>query len=198
MEHSKKFVLVPENQMQVMDHMSELDQQMKNILQNRDLPESEKATLYLQILQKYTNFSIERKVNSAAQEEEKEELNDEPLVKTEKDEIEEKVMNAAPVQYKDTAKDILQFLKGQNLLKWNDKGEIIYEEKIVPRTNIIHLVNDLLRNRKKAPIGQKMFHSVLKNLQFPQQFDVKKKLFRNENIVKKPVMYARKNAWIKL
>ncbi|GFY22695.1 hypothetical protein TNCV_2179561 [Trichonephila clavipes] len=64
MEFSKKFVLVPEERVQVTEHLSELDQRMKNILHNKDLTEEEKTILYLQVLQKYTYFSNENRRES--------------------------------------------------------------------------------------------------------------------------------------
>ncbi|GFS65493.1 hypothetical protein TNIN_417611 [Trichonephila inaurata madagascariensis] len=64
MEFSKKFVLVPEERVQVTEHLSELDQRMKNILHNKDLTEEEKTILYLQVLQKYTHFSNENRKES--------------------------------------------------------------------------------------------------------------------------------------
>ncbi|GFW54299.1 hypothetical protein TNCV_3702601 [Trichonephila clavipes] len=64
MEFSKKFVLVPEERVQVTEHLSELDQRMKNILHNKDLTEEEKTILYLQVLQEYTHFSNENRRES--------------------------------------------------------------------------------------------------------------------------------------
>ncbi|GFV82350.1 hypothetical protein TNCV_3443401 [Trichonephila clavipes] len=62
--HCKQFVLVPEERVQVMEHLSELDQCMKNILHDKDLTEEEKTILYLQVLQKYTHFSNENRRES--------------------------------------------------------------------------------------------------------------------------------------
>ena len=83
MKFSKKLVLVPEDRVQVTEHLSELDQRMQNILKNKNLSEDEKATLYLQILQKYTNFSIERTTQEPVSEPEIKTEEDEPIVKTE-------------------------------------------------------------------------------------------------------------------
>ncbi|KMQ81354.1 membrane protein, partial [Lasius niger] len=57
MEHSKKFVLLPIDRAQHFSdsHESELDLEMKKLL-NLKAPDSEKATLYKQILQKYVKF----------------------------------------------------------------------------------------------------------------------------------------------
>lgn len=201
MEHSRKLMLVPEDRLQAVEHMSELDKQMKHILQNKNLNESEKAILYLQILQKYTNFSVEKpspeKVPSEQLEAPIERPDVEPVIKTEKLDIEEKATSAAPRRYRDLVKDIFMFLKQQHLLQWSSKGELIYKDKLHPNTNIVLLVNDLLRNRKKAPIGRNVFLNALNEAKFPKHLDVNKKLYKNLKNVK-PIMYARRNEWIKI
>ncbi|GFW44691.1 uncharacterized protein TNCV_4482361 [Trichonephila clavipes] len=101
MEFSKKFVLVPEERVQVTEHLSELDQRMKNILHNKDLTEEEKTILYLQVLQKYTHFSNENRRESEpvpneaslSENQETESLKEnlkESVVKTEKEVFEKK------------------------------------------------------------------------------------------------------------
>lgn len=192
MEHSKKFILIPEDRAQLTEHLSELDQRMKSILLSKDLTESEKATLYLQILQKYT--AIGKKPEESIPETVKPPLED---VKKEVT-LEEKILNAAPIRLKDTAKDILDFLKNQSLLKWTGKGEIVYQNKIIPRTNIVALVSDLLRKRKNVPVGQNIFLNALRDLHFPSHLDVKNKMYNKHKIVK-PMMYARrKHSWMKI
>ena len=202
MEYSKKFVLIPEDRVQVTEHLSEMDQQMKSILQSKELTDSEKATLYLQILQKYTNFST-HKVNDMSEESAP---IAEPVVKQE-DDVEENTINMVPVRYKNIAKDILEYLRGHTLLEWNSKGEIIYKGEIIPHTNIAYLINELLRNKKKQSVkGFDVFINILGNIQFPMHLDVNKKLYKNENNAKnhfgngknvmKPIMYARKNTWL--
>ncbi|GFU58583.1 uncharacterized protein NPIL_83341 [Nephila pilipes] len=58
MEHTKKFVLVPEKRLRKFaeDRLSTLNKQMRAILQRKNITDEEKATLYLQILQKLVNF----------------------------------------------------------------------------------------------------------------------------------------------
>ena len=90
MEQSRNFLLVPEERLQTIKHMSEFNKQMKNILQNTNLTEIEKAIFYLQILQKYTNFSIEKPPPEQPDEPKEIEISVEPVIKIEKDDIEEK------------------------------------------------------------------------------------------------------------
>ncbi|GFW28892.1 hypothetical protein TNCV_202151 [Trichonephila clavipes] len=60
MEHTKKFVLVPEERLRQFAeiHLTDLDKEMHKILRKPNLSDQEKATLYTQILQKYTNFPL--------------------------------------------------------------------------------------------------------------------------------------------
>ncbi|GFW82400.1 uncharacterized protein TNCV_3818801 [Trichonephila clavipes] len=63
-DESLRVRTVPEERVQVTEHLSELDQRMKNILHNKDLTEEEKTILYIQVLQKYTHFSNENRRES--------------------------------------------------------------------------------------------------------------------------------------
>ncbi|GFT09158.1 uncharacterized protein TNCV_4105931 [Trichonephila clavipes] len=58
MEHIKKLMLVPEKRIRTFaqDQLSTLDKQMHTILQRKNITDEGKATLYLQILQKFVNF----------------------------------------------------------------------------------------------------------------------------------------------
>lgn len=201
MEYSKKLVLVPEDRVQVAEHLSELDQQMKNILQNKKLTDDEKVALYLQLLQKYTHFSIQKQ-ESEPHTIESPEVEASPEnstnVKQETEELEEEISKIVPTRFQEKAKKIFQFLKHQDSIQWNTKGEILYEDKIVPGSNVVQLINDFLRNRKSIPEGRHVFLKALDDIHLPRNLDVHKKLYKNNSIVKKPIMYARRNAWLKL
>ncbi|GFT81937.1 uncharacterized protein TNCV_3909081 [Trichonephila clavipes] len=198
MEFSKKFVLVPEERVQVTEHLSELDQRMKNILHNKDLTEEEKTILYLQVLQKYTHFSNENRRESEpvpneaslSENQETESLKEnlkESVVKTEKEVFEDEIFRIVPARYKEKkAKNIFQFLKLQESFSWNSDGEIIYKNTVIPGSNIAFLVNDFLRNRKSAPEGRYVFLRALNDVNLPKNLDVNKnciritKLLRNQ------------------
>ncbi|GFT28171.1 hypothetical protein TNCV_645381 [Trichonephila clavipes] len=113
MEFSKKFVLVPEERVQVTEHLSELDQRMKNILHNKD-------NLYLQVLQKYTHFSNENRRESEpvpneaslSENQETESLKEnlkESVVKTEKEVFEDEIFRIVSARYKEKAKIFSSF-----------------------------------------------------------------------------------------
>ncbi|GFX51418.1 uncharacterized protein TNCV_3103511 [Trichonephila clavipes] len=182
---------------------------MKNILHNKDLTEEEKTILYLQVLQKYTHFSNENRRESEpvpneaslSGNQETESLKEnlkESVVKTEKEVFEDEIFRIVPARYKEKAKNIFQFLKLQESFSWNSDGEIIYKNTVIPGSSIAFLVNDFLRNRKSAPEGRYVFLRALNDVNLPKNLDVNKKLYQNNKIIKKPIMYAGRNAWLKL
>ncbi|GFY60252.1 hypothetical protein TNIN_500101 [Trichonephila inaurata madagascariensis] len=74
MKYSKKFVLLTEERLQnlVSEQLSELDKQMQSILGNKSIKDSEKVTLYLQILRKHVNFIFPKEINEDMQKQQKE------------------------------------------------------------------------------------------------------------------------------
>ncbi|GFX14398.1 hypothetical protein TNCV_1615811 [Trichonephila clavipes] len=147
MEFSKKFVLVPEERVQVTEHLSELDQRMKNILHNKDLTEEEKQ---FSIYKFYKNihFSNENRresepvpnAASLSENQETESLKEnlkESVVKTEKEVFEDEIFRIVPARYKEKAKNIFQFLKLQESFSWNSDGEIIYKNTVIQEA-ILH------------------------------------------------------------
>ncbi|GFY47155.1 hypothetical protein TNIN_7641 [Trichonephila inaurata madagascariensis] len=136
MEFSKKFVLVPEERVQVTEHLSELDQRMINIIHSKDLTEEEKTILYLQVLQKYTHFSNENRKESESipnetyvsenqetslsgnQETEslKENLK-ESVVKMEKEVFEDEIFRIVPARYKEKAKKYFPVFKASRIFQ---------------------------------------------------------------------------------
>ncbi|GBN24007.1 hypothetical protein AVEN_153274-1 [Araneus ventricosus] len=119
-----------------------------------------------------------------------------------------KILKSAPVLYLNTVKNNFDFLKdNHSILSWTPEGEIVYMDQCIPRTNIVSLVTDLLRNRKKSPSKYKEFEAALKEMNILQFIIVNRKIFKvdpvkiyKDNSVKKPKstkrMYAKRNTWI--
>ncbi|GFS65520.1 uncharacterized protein TNCV_2469071 [Trichonephila clavipes] len=119
-DESLRVRTVPEEGVQVTEHLSELDQRMKNILHNKDLTEEEKTILYLQVLQKYTHFSNENRRESEpvpneaslSENQETESLKEnlkESVVKTEKEVFEDEIFRIVPARYKEKQKIFSSF-----------------------------------------------------------------------------------------
>ena len=55
------------------------------------------------------------------------------------------------------------------MLHWNDKGELLYENKPIPGSHVVDLVNDTLRHRKGfEPVGWSVFARGLARMNVPE------------------------------
>ncbi|GFW54718.1 uncharacterized protein TNCV_2653581 [Trichonephila clavipes] len=184
MELAEKFMLVPEEKLRkfIEDRLSTLDKQMHAILQRKNITQEEKATFYLQILQKnsdimetvdtkqenYQNQSTDKvddKANIITSISPKEHVETRPKDEANADRIEEEIGNIAPGKYKNIPKKILNFIQQNHgeIYRTPDK-ELMVNGKIIRNTStsIINLITHLVRDRKKTPLGFEFFNEVLK------------------------------------
>ncbi|GFS45149.1 uncharacterized protein TNIN_52411 [Trichonephila inaurata madagascariensis] len=210
MEHTKKFVLLPEERLQnfVSEQLSELDEQMQSILRNKNMDDSEKATLYLQILQKYVNFPFPKEINEGMQEPQREfeNSNAENLKsdipnedskealgfikqETSAENIEQEIEKTAPKKYKTIIKEIILFIqKHREEIYWTPEKELIVDGKIIRNTNVVQLITHLVRDRKIKPFGFESFDEFLKRTNFPSNF-VKNKYLKTKTLYAKPLSW---------
>lgn len=175
---------------------SRLDTEMSDIL-NSKMDDRKKCILYLQILQRYLHFNEENRrpieIPMVSQNVDFTETNikdetqthDDPvpaqtLKKEEKQEIEKtiqsnhlytknQILSSIPKTYLRKGENILDLLSNSNdKINWNDSGTVIIDNEKIPGSNIIDLINDLLRPLKNNdPIGWESFAKVLKDIKIP-------------------------------
>ncbi|GBN88410.1 hypothetical protein AVEN_170568-1 [Araneus ventricosus] len=141
-----------EDRAEIVDHLSGLDAKMQSILQRKDLLESVKVNQYLQVLQKFVKIqhpqqqveTTEVQVTSISENQEPETVPEDVITK--------KKFKVCPSSVLKYCKEYFRFLKvNHSILSWTSEGEIVYNGQRMPRTNIMSLVTDLLRDRKKSP-----------------------------------------------
>ena len=195
MNHTRRMVLVPENTLErlqqrqqiltppVTQTLKNLESQMGDILESKQLGDEEKAKLYNQVLQRYLTYYDQRKgqplhvklttpkttetpkpVENAESTEEASPDNSLPTA------VEQEVMKSVPKIYKAGARQLLDKIKKhQDVLHWNDKGELLYENKPIPGSHVVDLVNDTLRHRKGfEPVGWSVFARGLARMNVPE------------------------------
>ena len=174
MDLVKKYRLVPLDQHQEFsdEHLSDLDKQIQDILKKR-MNDDEKAKLYAQALQKYVTFP---NVNTM-----KPNVEEEPSVNSA--DIESKILNSVPVKRKNTAVKILDFLK-QHEISWSPNKELKQNNSVIPGSDILQLINFLVRDRTRKPAGFEEFKQILDMKNFPQDF-IKNKYLTDEKTVTK-------------
>ena len=178
-------VLVPENTQErlqqrqqiltppVTQTLKNLDSEMGDILSSKQLDDEQKAKLYNQVLQRYLTYYDQRKgqplhvkLTTSKQvetpnpdEESKETSKESTEVETIPSAVEEEVIESVPKLYKAAARQLLDKIKqNRDVLHWNEKGELKYENKPISGSHVVDLVNDILRHRKGfEPVGWSVF-----------------------------------------
>lgn len=156
----KRFLLVPSTQIPspLVNKLSVLDNDIRIILDRNDLGDYEKARLYSDTLEKY--LDIKKQLQQP---------NTIPLI-DDSDNTEKMVLNMAnfPRQYRSRAENILSHISNESSIKWNKRGEILRDGKIITGSNVIDLINDVIKTSKnEPPIGSKEFIKLLKDSNIP-------------------------------
>lgn len=190
MEHTKKMILVdPEwlkrqqqqqNKPPVSDilgqNISTLDQELTHVLQDNTIPALEKARRYEQALHRYRHFSddyrqkpigkvtLESTVNPTVEADVK-------PVDSRLEKIENRVLASVPKTMHKKARLLLEHLKEDPDLEWNERAQLVYGGVPVEGSNMSDLVNDVLRARKKVqtPQGWQVFARALKRANVPRE-----------------------------
>ena len=183
MDLVKKYRLVPLDHHQEFsnEHLSDLDKQIQDILKKK-ISDDEKAKLYAQALQKYVTFPNVNamKPDIVEQEEHVENSAD----------IESKIMASVPVKHKKTAAKILDFLKLHEI-SWSQNKELMLKNNVIPGSDIIQLINFLLRDRSIKPAAFEEFKEILYMKNFPQD------LIKNKHLIDVKPMIKNKSSNVK-
>ena len=88
----------------------------------------------------------------------------------------EMIVRSIPKSMKKRAEALLAHLKErEDVITWDDMGQVLVDGVLIPRSNITDLVSDAMRPRKNFnPVGVHEFYKVLKDINIP------KDIVRNE------------------
>ena len=187
--HSKRMVLIPEEVVSLLRERQEetvspitrnlvsLKEEMGDILERQDLRPDEKAKLYGQAFQRYQNVHDQKQAKPISVQLVP------PTVKSDctsamkrdvkpSDQVSMEIVQSLPKTLKNRAELLLQKLKQHGeVVNWNDRGELVYNGKEVRGSNMLDLVNDILRNRRKTstPQGWEYFARGLAHMNIPNE-----------------------------
>ena len=116
--------------------ISDLDRDMKQILDQPDISDREKVTQYNQTLQRYLDY-YHKPTPPLPQ-----------VTATSPSSIEEEITGVIPKTLRGKAHTLLQRIKRDPHMGWNDRGEFVYQGQTMPGTNIVDLVSNAVRHRK--------------------------------------------------
>lgn len=179
MSSVKKMVLVDPTQLQqttqrpVTDALgsaiSSLDQHIHNILTDSTMDAHTKAQQYSQALQRYLTLSDKYRERPLGKVEMKVST---PEVSTAETNIGLKptLYQTLPPTLRSKGEALLNHLESIPGIKWDNKQQLVVDDKPVPKSNVIDLIDDLVRDRKtaKPPPGWSELATVLKQVNTPR------------------------------
>ena len=151
-----------------------LDEEMKTILDRKDLDDGIKVTLYNQVLQRYNGLVDKRvkepirtiSVNESTKgpkARDEEEAEDTPIRR-----LEATVLDTVPKSLQVKARRLMEHLKRN--VAWSDRDELVHEGVPIAGSNAVDLVHDLLRKRKTdAPTGWRSLAKQLRTANIPME-----------------------------
>ena len=185
MEHARKMALVDPRMLDTLrspppptdtlgKKVQALDDEMKTILDRKDLDDRTKVTLYNQ-LQRYNVLSdkhVKEPVRVVTVNESgtgagagvAEGAVGAPATTSG---IEADVVDTVPKTMQGKARRLMEHLKRD--IAWTARGELIHEGVPVAGSNVVDLVNDLLRKRKTDPTGWQPFARQLRAMNLPME-----------------------------
>lgn len=194
MEHARKLVLLPRESLERMQQLlgnngiksvqtpgttlDRLDAEMSDILTSSKSKKDdrEKWDEYNRALQRYLHFN-----NSVTGRKLDDFVDDTPIKKVGEDfkkEEESFIVTAIPKTFKTTATNLIRHLKRCGGVTWNTKGAVAINGSVLHGANIIDLVGDAMRDRKREPPpGREQFAAALRDAHVPREFIGNKRLW---------------------
>ena len=127
--------------------LTQFEHEMRSVLDSNE-PDDVKAKLYTQALNKLKTLTQpstrggESSTNYVVTDEE--------------------ILESVPPTVRHKARRLLRFVRDFTSMNWSDRGELVYKQATVPNSNIIELVNDVLRQKSSdRAVGWREFASGL-------------------------------------
>ena len=137
-----------------------LQRDLSSVMADEDMSEAEKAQLFGETLHKFQS------AHKKALQDQSLKL---PSVISSSSRMNQLVLDSVPSTMKRKAQLLLNILKDNPNMTWDDDGTVKLYGKAIEGSNIIDLVNDVLRHRKGSePTGWQPFAEGLREMNIPQ------------------------------
>jgi len=188
MKYMTKMIMVPQQAVsqinQVQDHkndgidrqVSEFKTALQKIMTDDSLTSETQMQLYNQLFTRYLKLDSDSKepatviMKNENQNSDKQDsiINDAKIFH---DRWKDAIFQKMPKIHKEKARGLIDFLDKSKELRILDNGEVSINNTIVPQSNIVNLVHDIVRDRPKAPgpLGYKNIVVLLKDLKIPKE-----------------------------
>ena len=152
---------------------------MNDWLEKDDLPEDTKATMYAQQLQRVNQLKnqVFRPEPSPVQmitqtERTMSSESDSATPSLQFNTTDKQIIDSVPKMMQNRPKLLIQKLKDHSdVISWNDNGQLVLEGSIVPNSNIVDSVNDVMRKREGFnPEHSNTFAKALAKINVPEDY----------------------------
>lgn len=205
MEHARKLVLLPRDSLERLQQLignngfksvqtpgttiDRLDAEMSDILNSSESKKDdrEKWDEYNRALQRFllfnNNNNVDPKIDYPTENRSKEkEPKFKDVVKTD----DSFIITGVPKTFKIAAANLIRHLKRCGNVTWTSKGAVSVNGRVLQGANIVDLVGDAMRDRKRdPPTGRRQFATALREAHVPREFIGNNRLW-NEIIAESP------------
>jgi len=176
MSQFQKMILVPEQASAQMvssiksseSHQARLDQEMQEILNRSDLTSQEKWKMYQQALHRYLQHTPQANKPITL-----------PLVESDStpsvsaNPLFQLILDSVPKTLSRKTGVLLNLMHASNRISWDPTGVVSIDKNVLPGTNIIDLVNEVVRKRKpRNPPGIQTFRQLLQEINVPKENNI--------------------------
>ena len=145
-----------------------LERGLRDILDRTDIPDDRKADLYSHYFQQY--ITMKKKQTDTYRRPTEVTLSATSASDAAPDPLEKEIVQSAPKNLQRQATLLMRRIKENPSMGWNEQGELMVDGSIVGGSNIVDLVNDLLRKRKNFnPRGWEVLASKLREYNVPAE-----------------------------
>lgn len=150
-----------------------LEDELRQIMNNDVISDDEKIRQYTNVLTKLIKYKSQeyKQSNGVTMEEEEEKPSSKTISMLEKE-----IKKAIPSTLLKNAEIIYERVKARpDMIRWDEKGELVIRDKIIPGSNLTDLLYDAVVAKSAGnPIGFSEFYNVLHDINIPRSV-VKKK-----------------------
>ena len=178
----KKFLLVPPSTQSspLMQKLSKLDEEMKGVLDRRDLDDFSKATAYSQVLGRYlgvkeqldmpTPIPLVEETSMKTQHRVSPSIPSSPIINSDRIKSDDIHVTLFPKSLRNRALHLLNHIRKQQDMSWNERGDLVIDDKPIFGTHIVDLVDNVIRGNHKRPDppGVDTFVQALQKSNVPQ------------------------------
>ena len=176
MDAAKKMALVPHDMLSSfltqqaslqpeVSHLTNLDRDMKTILEDPSLPADIKQKKYSQALNRYMNFRQEI-------------MHPKPITVEDPDMpvmplTDAEIMTGLPKSFRNKGEGLIAHVKRNRNMQWNANKELIYKGNLIQGSNIVDLIQEFVRPKQRSrglPIGGEEFQEGLLDSNAPREF----------------------------